>query len=92
MSDTKTLVLPEELTAYQVVEYKDTLIESLADVKELELDASKITKIDALGIQLILSATKTAENDHILCTITSPSEIFIKNAKQLGLTEEFKLA
>lgn len=92
MSDSKTLVLPEELTAYHVAEFKDTLIQTLSDAKEVELDASKVNKIDTLGMQLIVSTIKTATNDHILCTITSPSEMFTKNATQLGLMEEFKLA
>lgn len=51
-----------EMTIYQAAELKQTLAATLAQCDELEIDLSAVTEIDTAGVQLLISAKKTAQS------------------------------
>jgi anti-sigma B factor antagonist len=52
--------LEGELTVYRAVELRMTLQAALAEAGDLELDLARVTELDSAGVQLLLSAKKTA--------------------------------
>jgi anti-anti-sigma factor len=60
--DNKVVVtLPDEITIYTVSELKDALSPLLHQERELELDLAAVSEIDSAGLQLLLAAKKTAQ-------------------------------
>lgn len=51
-----------ELTIYEVEKVKPLLLEALHKEDDIELDMSNVEKIDMVGVQLILSFMKSAQN------------------------------
>jgi anti-sigma B factor antagonist len=52
--------LDGELTIYRAAELRVALQAALAPAGDLELDLSGVTELDSAGVQLLLSAKKTA--------------------------------
>ncbi|MFB2865784.1 STAS domain-containing protein [Aeromonas sp. MdU4] len=60
--DNRTVVtLPDELTIYTVGELKEALSPLLYQGCDLELNLANVTEIDSAGLQLLLAAKKTAQ-------------------------------
>lgn len=58
--ETATLMLPQELTIYQVGALNTEIADRLASGNNLELDGSAVTEVDAAGIQLLLASHRHA--------------------------------
>jgi anti-anti-sigma regulatory factor len=58
--ETATLVLPQELTIYQVSALGTDIADRLASGSNLELDGSAVIEVDAAGIQLLLASRRHA--------------------------------
>ena len=62
MLDNKTVVtLPDELTIYTVGEIKEALTPLLYQGRELELNLANIAEIDSAGLQLLIAAKKSTQ-------------------------------
>ncbi|WP_448214268.1 STAS domain-containing protein [Colwellia sp. MEBiC06753] len=49
--------LPSELTIAKAQEFKQLLMDYVADCDSIEIDDSDVDKIDTIGVQLLLSMT-----------------------------------
>jgi len=56
----KSLVMEGELTIYTALDKKAAILSHLKSGKKLEVDLSKISEIDAAGIQLMILAKREA--------------------------------
>ncbi len=57
---TPTLVLNEDLTIYNAVTHKATLMDSLNNAAGLDLDLSRVGEIDSAGLQVLILAKHEA--------------------------------
>ncbi len=55
------LRMENEMTIYRAAELKQTLLAALAHPHSIEVDLSVVTEIDSAGIQLLISAKKSAK-------------------------------
>lgn len=62
------------LSAYEVKDLKDRLLAGFTNHQGLILDVSCVTECDTLGVQLLLSAGKTAEKLNKTFNITGESQ------------------
>jgi anti-anti-sigma regulatory factor len=77
--------LPEELTIAEVSEYKLQFIEYIDEHENIIFDGSEVTRIDTVGIQLLLSAlvyVSAQKKSHIW---EKQSSIIYQSVKQLGI-------
>lgn len=54
------LALQEDMTIYNAMAIKDTLLGALAGCAELELDLAQVGEIDTTGVQLLILAKREA--------------------------------
>lgn len=54
------LALQEDMTIYNALAIKDTLLGALAGCGELELDLAQVGEIDTTGVQLLILAKREA--------------------------------
>lgn len=93
MSQLTVFEVPERFTiaqAQQVYEQLNGLLEN-NDVENIVLDATDVVKIDAAGLQLLLSFYRTATKFHKPVQWRNPSEELIDCANILGLAAELAL-
>jgi len=64
----------KSITIYEVEKLRELFLEALSSVESLELDMASITKIDMVGIQLLLSLMKTATEERKTVTFINISE------------------
>ncbi len=57
---TSVLRIEGEMTIYRAAELKQTLLASLDQAKELEVDLAAVTELDTAGIQILILAKKQA--------------------------------
>ncbi len=55
----ETLVLPEAITIHTVLEVQARLLETLITEDALVIDGSNVMELDAAGVQLLLSLTRS---------------------------------
>ena len=63
MSNPSSFCIDGELTIYRAAELRDTLktvLASVPDGHELEVDLSAVTEMDSAGVQLLMAVKKTA--------------------------------
>jgi len=76
------------LSAYSVGEFKDRLLAGLTSHQGVILDINGVTKCDTLGIQLLLSAGKTAEKLNKTFNVTGDSRSVQDAVTGVGLEAE----
>lgn len=79
--------LPSELTIVQVDECKNSFLDYLENNDELAFDDSELTRIDTVGIQLILSMVShiASQKKHLKWQVTS--SLISQSISQLGINE-----
>jgi len=76
------------LSAYEVVDLKDRLLTGFTNHQGIILDVNGVTECDTLGIQLLLSARKTAEKLKKTFKVTGDSQSVQDAATGVGLDAE----
>lgn len=76
------------LSAYDVGNLKDRLLTGLINHQGIILDISGVTECDTLGIQLLLSARKTAEKLNKTFNVTGGSQAVQDAVTGVGLEME----
>lgn len=76
------------LSAYEVGALKDRLLTGFADHQGIILDINGVTECDSLGIQLLLSARKTAEKLNKSFNLTGDSPALQNMLIGVGLEAE----
>lgn len=61
MSAGQPLVITQDMTIYHALELKQPLLDALAANSELELNLSRVDKMDAAGLQLLVLLKKEAQ-------------------------------
>lgn len=56
--------------------------------KEVKIDASKVERVGALGVQVLMAAQKTWERDQLPFKFSNVSDAFAKTVQLLGVTGE----
>jgi anti-anti-sigma regulatory factor len=76
------------LSAYEVGELKDRLLTQISNYQEIIFDINDVTECDTLGIQLLLSASKTAEKLNKTFKVTGDSQPIQDAIAGMGLEAE----
>lgn len=76
------------LSVYKVGDLKDRLLTGFANHQGVILDINGVTECDTLGIQLLLSARKTAEKLNKTFNVTGDSQSFQDALTGVGLDAE----
>lgn len=76
------------LSAYEVGDLKDRLLTGFIDHQGIFLDINGVTECDTLGIQLLLSAKKTAEKLNKSFNVTGDSSAVHNVLTGVGLEAE----
>jgi anti-anti-sigma factor len=61
MSASQLLALTEDLTIYNALTQKQTLLDALAACDKLDLDLSQVSEMDTAGLQLLILLKKEAQ-------------------------------
>ena len=72
------------MTIYEAVSIRDAFIESLKVFDGAILDLEEVTEIDIAGVQLIVSAKKTAEKSQKAFTISGFSNAVAETVSRAG--------
>lgn len=91
MSDSISLELAQTSTIAQA----ESLLKELREVfilgRSVDVDASKVEKVDTAIIQLLVSLKKSLDSDHHQLRIVEPSEHFKMAIETSGLNSFFEL-
>jgi len=82
------LALPAELTIYNVADLRRQLLahaEAHADDEACQLDGASVDQVDAAGLQLLLSLTRTLSAAGRTLQLAAPSPLLVEACEALGL-------
>lgn len=83
------LVIQDEMTIYNVLEHKNTLLPHLEAGKELQLDLSEVAEIDGAGMQLLIMMKNQAQQINNQFSLVHHSQAVIDVLELFGLTSFF---
>jgi anti-anti-sigma regulatory factor len=87
-----SIQLPSELCISEVNALKSDLLASLAVADDtVELDASRVERIDTAGVQLLLAVTRYLESRSLGLRWTHPSAALCEAAHELGASDQLQL-
>jgi anti-anti-sigma regulatory factor len=86
-NDTIAIACGEALGIADVADVYATLLSALAEGSSVDLDISKLERIDAAALQMLYAFSKELATQGSSLTWTMPSEAFSRSAKLLGMTE-----
>jgi anti-anti-sigma regulatory factor len=78
---------PAEITIAQVDNCKSELLDFITEHEEIDFDDSQVTRVDTVGVQLILATIHyiAAQNKSLIWQCKSP--ILNQSIKQLGIND-----
>jgi ABC-type transporter Mla MlaB component len=82
----------EMLTIADVGDLYARLLALVADGKSISFDCSKVERIDAAALQMILAVTKEAISQSNTVEFIEPSQTFLSNVAVLGLASKLNIA
>lgn len=84
------LNVPEVVDIKNVEAFLSSVRDAMANSNDIELDCSKVERMTTPGIQVILSAAKTAVEKGGKITLKDPSENMTVIFNDLGLSEQLQ--
>lgn len=87
-SSKKELILEGSLSAYEVADIKEKILDGLNQYEKLVINIDGVTACDTLGVQLLFSAFKTARSMKKKFLITGNSNVCWEAASGIGLDPE----
>lgn len=85
------MVLPEHLTIIEIADWKEKFILQMQSSSVLELDVSKLKKIDSAGVQLLFAVRQALqEKGGDICWLGT-SERLVSNACWLGMCDALNI-
>jgi anti-anti-sigma regulatory factor len=90
-NDTIAIACGEALGIAEVADVYETLLVALAEGSSVDLDISKLERVDAAALQMLYAFSKEMATQGSSLTWTSPSEAFSRSTKLLGLAELINL-
>ena len=91
MAETNTVVLPAALDIAHCVEIKASLEAALSEEADIALDGAAVEKLDAAGLQMLLSYFKHCQSLQRECHWKQSNELLQESAAGLGLAGELEL-
>lgn len=85
--DVNVIDLPAELSIAEVTEWQQRFVEALASPAEIELNGADVARIDTAFLQLLALFFNDAKRRNKRLFWRAPSDVIIRNARQLGLSE-----
>ena len=79
--------LPEELTIVNVDECKSQFIDYVESNDNVVFDCSKVSRVDTIGIQLLLSMVNYIDSKNKTLSWQEQPPIIQQSIKQLGINE-----
>jgi anti-sigma B factor antagonist len=73
------------LSIYKVLDLRDALLSCLEDDSALEVDLEGVTECDAAGLQLLVAAHRTADQQKRNFHINGASSVILQTLSGLGL-------
>lgn len=70
-------------------ELRAPLIEALATAQELQVELSRVERVDTAGLQLLLALARSARERGVAIRWSAPSPTLVEAAKRLGLSAAF---
>ena len=70
------------ITIYEVEKLKDLFLEALTQVDSLELDMTSISKVDMVGIQLLISLIITAKEESKTVTFANITPYVLRQIEE----------
>lgn len=89
--ETYVVELPAELSIADVNEWKPKLEAALASSLEIEINGSRITRIDTAFLQLLATFFNHANLDNRRLFWRDPSQVLTRSAGQLALADILNL-
>ncbi|MBU2899279.1 STAS domain-containing protein [Vibrio hepatarius] len=83
-------LLPESLDISTVLDVTTLYQEWLTNQDSIELNAEKVVRVDAAGIQLLSCLFISAKKNHIEIQILKPTELLTDGIRTLGLSSVFE--
>jgi len=87
--DASRLVMGEELNIYTATELKEELLNLLDEVKELEIDLSKVVEMDSAGLQILLLLKQEAEQQDKQVRLLNHSQVVFEVFELLNVSAVF---
>lgn len=84
--------LNEHLNITQVMDLKEGLRVELENAGTLSIDGSQVLRVDATGLQILLSAKNTCKKQSIVWKWEGASDALLEAAQTLGLLEPLGLS
>ena len=89
MSSSQRLTITEDLTIYHALELKQTLLDTLANTSELELNLSQVKEMDTAGLQLLILLKREAQRAEKKVRIVAHSQAVSSVIDCCNLAAEF---
>lgn len=85
------MVLPEHLTIIEIAGWKEKFISQMESSSVLELDASKLKKIDSAGVQLLFAVRQALQQKGGDICWVGTSGLLARNADWLGMCDALNI-
>lgn len=79
--------LPEHLTIIEAAEMKEQFAEALNNGPQLEMDLSRLQRVDTAGIQLLAAVKKAAQQQGGDIQWRGSSDALFQSARWIGMVE-----
>lgn len=85
----RQITLEGEMTIYNAVDTKSSLMDALRKSKELEINLSKVTEVDSAGVQLLLMTKREAGKNDIPFRLVNHSDAILEIFNLFQVAEYF---
>ena len=90
MSD-EVIACPKQLNITMAEGFKEKLMPFADKGDSCSVDAAEVEKVDSTGLQLLVALDLTLKSNGAQLSVLNPSDVFLKTAQMLGLTEHLNL-
>ncbi len=84
IKDRTIFILDGDITIYDAVSLRNTLLEALDTSPAIELNLADVTDCDITALQILVAAGKTAEKNKRRLSITDCSDSLAAKMRQIG--------
>lgn len=85
------MVLPEHLTIIEITDWKEKFVSQIQSLSVLELDVSRLKKIDSAGIQLLFAVRQALQQKGGDICWVGKSDLLTRNADWLGMCDALNI-
>lgn len=86
------MVLPEHLTIIEITDWKEKFVSQIQSLSVLEVDVSRLKKIDSAGIQLLFAVRQALQQKGGDICWVGTSDLLTRNSDWLGMCDALNIA